>query len=138
MDKSSLLIHAWKTGTAMTIQKIFKVFGLCHYGVINGETYTSNSLKISTCKKNQKEKKKDLLKISACNSTLLILEFYEIESAKNNSGSHQHFNFWYWVFHFSEQAQKELIKKIEEQRKRWPCEGHLGAENDIILLCHEE
>lgn len=102
------------------------------------ETYTSNSLKISTCKKNQKEKKKDLLKISACNSTLLILEFYEIESAKNNSGSHQHFNFWYWVFHFSEQAQKELIKKIEEQRKRWPCEGHLGAENDIILLCHEE
>lgn len=57
------------------------------------ETYTSNSLKISTCKKIQKEKKKDLLKISACNSTLLILEFYEIESAKNNSGSHQHFNF---------------------------------------------
>ena len=88
--------------------------------------------------KNSKRRKKDLLRISACNSTLLILEFYEIESAKNKSGSHQHFNFWYWVFHFSEQAQKELIKKIEEQRKRWPCEGHLGAENDIILLCHEE
>lgn len=35
-------------------------------------------------------------------------------------------------FHFSEQAQTELIKKIEEQRKRWPCEGHLGAENDIM------
>lgn len=43
--------------------------------------------------KNSKRRKKDLLRISACNSTLLILEFYEIESAKNKSGSHQHFNF---------------------------------------------
>lgn len=42
----------------MPIQKIFKVFGLSHFDVINGEMYTSNSLKISTCKKIQKEEKK--------------------------------------------------------------------------------